>query len=187
MSIHTVSSSLSYKLYLASAILMIIETVVLYVSIEILGAELPIYSWMELILAALFFVGAIFAKTGFGITGTTRRSVGGGWYEETAETANAITCGCMTGLAVLILAGYTIVSGFGYLGTLVIIGAFPAVLSGILAMLAGIVSMRATYGRVDTTPEPLKIIGTSTSCPYCGKSGISPNAVSCPNCGEPLR
>ncbi|MHA1576421.1 MAG: hypothetical protein ACTSU3_03585 [Candidatus Thorarchaeota archaeon] len=199
MSIHTGKSSKSAKLYIIAAVLMFIQTSVIFVVIEILPGmgfgdiwavleTLESFIWVFPLIGVLFIVGSFFARTGLGVTGTTKRDVGGGYYQSTVETANGITCGCMTGIAVL---GISITFSIPHIEStsgLVLVAAIPAILAGLIAMLAGFTSLSATMKRgtvqmgQDTSPVPVD----SRTCPYCSKTGLSPQATSCPSCGQPI-
>jgi len=191
LSIHTEPSKLSYRLYLFSAILMVIEAGILFSVNDLLGVSLPLLEGMGVgitaFFAILFFIGAFFAKTGLGVTGTTREYVGGGWYRDRVESANAMTCGCMTGLVVVILSFVIIFTGMEELGVAVVLGASPALLSGVVAIFAGLLSIRSTHNPSKPKPRVYPSTTESKTCSYCGKTGISPNASACPNCGEPLK
>ncbi|MGY5876367.1 MAG: hypothetical protein RTU30_11530 [Candidatus Thorarchaeota archaeon] len=189
MAIHTKKSMLSSNLYIVAAVFMIIQSALAFVLNSLLGPDprLVESAYMVLVFAALFFVGAIFARTGLGITATTTRYEGGGYYRKTVDTANAITCGCMTGIASM---GITVTTAIGYIpsdGMIAIVGVIPAVISSLFAMLAGGIAIRATYGEREAVPEVGIVREDSVTCAYCGKSSISPKATSCPNCGQPLQ
>lgn len=181
----SVRSETSFKLYIVAAALLFIQSGLAF------GIAQSVQGGMtSLGIGALFLVGAAMAKIGFGIAKRTERSVGGGWYVSTVETADAIMCGCMTGLAVLILTGVQIAQAFrgGNPGNAAI--AIPGILAGFVAIAAGIVALRqrikeGAFERPAPTPA-VEVPPDSRTCPYCKKVGISPQAVSCPSCGQPL-
>lgn len=194
MSIHTAKSKKSSKLYIVAAILMFIQTGVIAVVLPILPgldwnllSTMRMYLWLLPLIGVLFLVGSFFARTGIGVTAVVERDSGRGYATRTVETANGITCGCMTGIAVL---GIAITFAIQYASEtygLVFVGIIPGIIAGFTAIYAGIVSLRATMAQGTqpsySTPQ---VPPDSRTCSYCGKVGISPMAESCPNCGEPF-
>ncbi len=82
MSIHTAKSASSAKLYLIAAVLMFIQTGVIFVVRGIIPntggmdywlvmENLGIAQWVFPIIGVLFIIGRFFAKTGFGVTGNS--------------------------------------------------------------------------------------------------------------------
>jgi hypothetical protein len=140
-------------------------------------------------LGVLFIVGAFFAKTGLGITGTVDRPIGGGWVERRAETANGITCGCMTGLAVIIVTLAISMPHVEWTMGLILVGGIPALLGGFIAMFAGWTSLTATMNKSKPAPvQYTRVEGPQPQvCHHCGRKGISPYVDTCPNCGQPLK
>ncbi len=199
MSIHTAKSASSAKLYLIAAVLMFIQTGVIFVVRGIIPntggmdywlvmENLGIAQWVFPIIGVLFIIGRFFAKTGFGVTGTTERYVGGGYYRTTVEKANGITCGCMTGIAVIGVSIGLVFPLLDWTEGMAGIGVIPAILAGIVAMVAGYKSLSATVkqGTGKMGQAPSVVPADSRTCPYCNKTGISPYATSCPSCGQPL-
>ena len=173
-------------MYIIAAILMFIQTAVLYVGISLLGAGsfsnmlVPISA----VFAFVFLGGAFFARTGTGVTATTERYVGGGYYSRQVETANAITCGCMSGIGSLGLTGYALYTFILQYGAVIIVAGIPGLLSSVLAMYAGGVALVAS---TSSSSKPVPAPEGSRTCPFCGKGGISPAAQACPSCGQPLQ
>lgn len=149
--------------------------------------ELGMMLWLIPLLGVLFLVGSFFARTGLGVTAVTERRVGG-HIERGVETANGLTCGCMTGIAVIGISFTFCMRFMADTGGLVIVGVLPALLGGLAAIAAGVVSLKATIdqGRIAQVQEAHPVRFDSVSCSYCGKTGISPQAQSCPSCGQPL-
>ncbi len=199
MSIHTAKSSRSAKLYIIAAVLMFIQTGIIVVVIQLLPDmgfgdiwavmdTLGSFLWVFPLIGVLFIVGSFFARTGLGVTGTTKRHVGGGYYQSTVETANGITCGCMTGIAVLGIAITFSIPHIESTSGLVMVAAIPAILAGFIAMVAGYTSLSATMkrGSVEMGQDTSVVRTDSRTCPYCDRTGISPQATSCPSCGQPI-
>ncbi len=190
----TAKSKRASYLYIIAAILMFVQYGVISFALGLLEdfpyvqQALSGVQWIVLVFGAVFFIGAIFAWTGLGVTGTVDRPIGGGYVQRGVETANGITCGLMAGFGAILLA---LINSFLYMessGGFVVLGLIPTILGGIFAMLAGIDVVRKTYSTKAPAPEydrpkaPLD----SVDCPYCGKKGISPQAKACPSCGQPL-
>lgn len=190
----TAKSRRAAYLYIVAAILMFVQYGVISFALGLLEdfpyvqQALSGVQWIVLVFGAVFFVGAIFAWTGFGVTATVDRPIGGGYAQRGVETANGITCGLMAGIGAILLA---LINSFLYMessGGLVIFGLIPTILGGIFAMLAGIDVVRKTYSGTKASPgyDSEKVPFDSVDCPYCGKKGISPQAKTCPSCGQPL-
>lgn len=199
MSIQTAKSASSARLYLIAAVLMFVQTgVVLLVrgfipntgdyNYWLMMDNIAIMQWVFPLIGGLFIIGHFFAKTGIGVTGTTERYVGGGYYQRTVETANGITCGCMTGLAVIMVSIGISLPLMEWTGGLLMVGLIPAILAGLVAMIAGYKSLSATVkqGTAEMKQTPSVVRADSRTCPYCNKTGISPHATICPSCGQPL-
>jgi hypothetical protein len=143
---------------------------------------------ITIIIGFCFIVGAAMAKIGFGIAQRTTDSYG----VSTVEKVDGIICGCMTGLAVVILTVTQMVmalNGGNYENIPLVI---PGLLAGFVGMAAGFVALNQArkQGQFDQptrhpAPAP-EIPADSKTCPYCSKAGISPQATSCPNCGQPF-
>ncbi len=183
----SVRSETSFKLYIAAAVLLFIQAGLVFGFMPN-----PTAGFLTLVIGVLFIVGAAMAKIGFGIAARTERSVGGGYVVSSVETADAIACGCMTGLAVIILTSTQIVMAIN--GGLPQNAAMsiPGLLAGLIGMAAGATALNQgrKQGMFDTpTAAPIppeQIPEGSVTCPYCNKRGISPHAQSCPSCGQPL-
>ncbi|MHA1637026.1 MAG: hypothetical protein ACTSUB_03325 [Candidatus Thorarchaeota archaeon] len=199
MSIHTAKSAKSARYYLIAAVLMFIQTGI----VVVVRIIIPNFSGIEYrsmmnnlgiaqvvfpLIGVLFIVGSFFAKTGFGVTGTTERYVGGGYYRTTVETANGITCGCMTGIAVIGVSIGLVIPLLDWTEGMAGIGVLPGILGGFVAMIAGYTSLSATMKEGITGREQdHSVVRTdSRTCPHCNKTGISPLASSCPSCGHVL-
>jgi len=135
--------------------------------------------------AVLFLVAAGMARFGLGYAATTQRSVGGGWYRESVEFADACICGFTMGIAVFIVTIMNVPFPQG----------LPGGLAGIFAFTAGIFALRnamkkGVYDAAPGAPVPAPAPpppSDSVTCEYCGKTGVSPQATSCPSCGQPLQ
>lgn len=196
MSIQTVKSTRAATLFIVAAILMFIQVSIIIVAQEIIPPSfewvlegLSGLQWIVLIFGFVFLGGAFFARTGIGVTATTDRYIGGGYYRRGVETANGITCGFMVGLGAILIV---IINGFIYMessGGLVFVGLIPALLAGLLSIYAGYDVLKRTYATArDSPPLEAPIVrDDAIDCPYCGKKGLSPNAKSCPSCGQPLQ
>ena len=169
----SVQSSTSYKLYIVAAVLMFIAAA----SYAIFYYDQPVAMDATLtgILGVLFIIGGLFAKYGVGIAGRTERHVGGGYYRSTVETADACICGITTGFATIVTR---VTSDF------LLFASVPGFLGGVVAIIAGIVAFRKQVGEGEYARP--QVPTDSITCPYCHKTGISPQAKSCPNCGQPL-
>ena len=166
----SVKSKKAFYLFIVAAILMFINA---YVSSFASSS-----SWLpgvNALFGFLFIVAAIMARMGLGYAGVTQRSVGGGWATQSVEYADACICGITMGIAVFIFSIMSMPFPQGTAGGL----------AGIVAFIAGLFAFRnamkqGVYG------EP-QVPVDAKSCKYCGKAGISPQAVSCPNCGQPMQ
>ncbi len=151
----------------------------------------PTIGAITMIIGGTFIVGAAMAKIGFGIAQRTTRSVGGGYVVSGVETADAILCGCMTGLAVIILTSTQIVMAINGGVPQNAAMSIPGLLAGIIAFAAGTTALKQKMkeGGFDAPVAPAApvIPADSKTCPYCNKMGISPQAETCPNCGQPLQ
>jgi hypothetical protein len=178
-------SQRSFKLFIGAAILLFIQTGVIFVAISMLGAGSfsNMLLWISALFGAVYLGGAFFARTGTGVTATTRQHVGGGWYENRTETANAVTCGCMAGLGSLVLSGYGIYNFVMQYGIAIASGGIPGILGSLLAIFAGLNALL----RSDSAPSPVMESAETRNCPFCGKTGLSPAATACPSCGQPLQ
>ncbi|MHA1928271.1 MAG: hypothetical protein ACTSV2_06800 [Candidatus Thorarchaeota archaeon] len=167
----SVQSSAIFKLYMVAVFLSGLASA-LYGFIYQEGSQ----SMLMAMFFALFIIGGLFAKYGVGYAARTSRHVGGGYYRSTVETADACICGISTGFATIIIT----LTGTSFLP----FASVPAFLAGVVAIFAGIVAFRKSVGSdaSATTSEPYD----SVSCSYCNKSGISPQAPSCPGCGQPV-
>ncbi len=163
-------SSGSFKLYMVAVVLCAISALAYG-----LGYNVGSQAILMGIFAVLFIIGGLFAKFGVGYAARTERHVGGGYYRSTVETADACICGISTGIA-------TIITRLTY--DFIPWASVPGFLAGIVAILAGLVAFRKSVGPgVQTAPS---VPYDAISCSYCGKDGISPQAASCPNCGQPI-
>ncbi|MHA1480000.1 MAG: zinc ribbon domain-containing protein [Candidatus Thorarchaeota archaeon] len=171
----SVQSTTSFKLYMVAAVLCGISAAAYG-----FGYSEGFQAQLMGLFAALFIIGGLFAKYGVGYAARTERHVGGGYYRSTVETADACICGLSTGLATIIMT---------LTGTSFLPGAsVPAFLAGVVAIFAGLVAFRKSVSAgASAKPSVPSVPYDSISCSYCGKSGISPQASSCPNCGQPLK
>jgi hypothetical protein len=176
-------SKRSSNLYIAAAVLFFIQTGILYGGMSLLGAGSTsnLLVFIAPIFGFVFLVGAFFARTGTGVVARTERHVGGGLYESRVETANAVTCGCMSGIGSLVLTGYGAFTFASQHGAIIYAAAIPGFLGSILAIITG---LTALMGR--SSPPSQAVSVPSRECPNCGKTGLSPAATACPNCGHPL-
>ncbi len=166
----SVQSSANFKLYMVAVVLCAISA-----SAYGFAYNAGFQATLMGIFAVLFIIGGFFAKYGVGYAARTERHVGGGYYRSTVETADACICGISTGLA-------TIITCLTY--NFVPWASVPGFLAGIVAIFAGIVAFRKSVGSsASATPS---VPYDSVSCSYCGKAGISPQATSCPSCGQPM-
>ncbi|NHJ14812.1 MAG: zinc ribbon domain-containing protein [Candidatus Thorarchaeota archaeon] len=196
MSVQTAKSTRAAKLFVAAAVMMFVQAGVIVVAQQIIPPSfewviegLSGLLWIVLVFGLVFLGGAFFARTGLGVTATTDRYIGGGYYQRGVETANGITCGFMVGLGAILIV---VINGFIYMessGGLVFAGLIPAALAGVFSIIAGLDVLKRTYSTRTAEPqlEPRTVPSDSVDCPYCGKSGISPHAKSCPSCGQPLQ
>jgi len=127
------------------------------------------------ILGVLFLIGGLFAKYGVGYAARTERHVGGGYYRSSVETADACICGITTGFATIITR---------LTSTFLLFASVPGFIAGVVAILAGLVAFRKQVGEGGLASP--QVAAGSVTCPHCNKQGISPQAGSCPNCGQPL-
>jgi hypothetical protein len=180
-------SKRSSNIYIVAAILMFIQAGILLIAVNYFSAD-----WFSSLLAGIagvfglvFLGGAFFARTGTGVTATTERHIGGGWYERGSETANAITCGCMSGIGSMGLTIYAIMRYAAMAGPVVYAAGVPGIISSLLAMFAGFTALMSTRDTQGLGSSQ----GTASmtrACPFCGKGGLSPAATACPSCGQPL-
>lgn len=101
----------------------------------IVAANIHDTSWIAPIIrlfAALFLMAAGMAFLGVGFEGVTQRSIGGGWYRQSVEYADACICGFTLGLAAFIIAIMELPFPPG----------FPGGLAGIVAIIAGAFALR---------------------------------------------
>ncbi|MHA1636648.1 MAG: hypothetical protein ACTSUB_01425 [Candidatus Thorarchaeota archaeon] len=166
----SVQSSASFKLYMVAVVLCAISA-----SAYGFAYNAGFQATLMGIFAILFIIGGLFAKYGIGYAARTERHVGGGYYRSTVETADACICEISTGFA-------TIITRLTY--SFVPWASVPGFLAGIVAIFAGIVAFRKSVGS-DAAITPSGPYD-SISCSYCGKSGISPQAASCPSYGQPI-
>jgi len=174
----SVKSKKAAYLFVLAAVLEGIQAIVIS-STHSISWWAPIFG----LFAGLFLVAAAMARFGLGYAGATQRHVGGGWYRESVEKADACICGFTMGIAVFIVTVMNVPFPQGV----------PGALAGIFAFIAGIFTLRNSMkqGVYDSpgapVPTPVPPPVDSVTCKYCGKIGISPQAASCPSCGQPMQ
>jgi len=166
----SVKSKKAFYLFIIAAILMFIQAI-----ISIYATSSSYMPGVIALFGFLFIIAAAMARMGLGYAGVTQRSVGGGWATQSVEYADACICGFTMGIAVFIFSIMNLPFPAG----------LPGGLAGIVAIIAGIFALRnAMKQGVYGGPQ---VPNDAIACKYCGKAGISPQAVSCPNCGQPLQ